>query len=93
MTKLKIVAHRQSCVAHSPVKKSQSTSNTVYTQARCQAQTLCPNELSKTISDEKFLIVQAWVQEIWTLPEKNIAQQSVWLQLTQKVQQSRLIQV
>jgi len=29
----------------------------------------CPNELLKTMSDEKFLIVQAWVNEILTLPE------------------------
>jgi len=32
----------------------------------------CPNELLKTISDEEFLIVQAWVKEILTLPEKTI---------------------
>jgi len=32
----------------------------------------CPNELLKTTSDEGFLIVQAWVSEILTLPEKPI---------------------
>ena len=32
----------------------------------------CPNELLKTMSDETFLIVQAWVNEILTLPEKSI---------------------
>jgi len=32
----------------------------------------CPNELLKTMSDEEFLIVQAWVNEILTLPEKTI---------------------
>ena len=32
----------------------------------------CPNELLKTMSDEEFLIVQAWVNEILTLPEKII---------------------
>jgi len=32
----------------------------------------CPNELLKTMSDEKFLIVQAWVNEILTLPGKAI---------------------
>ena len=30
----------------------------------------CPNELLKTMSDEEFVIVQAWVNEILTLPEK-----------------------
>ena len=33
---------------------------------------MCPNELLKTKSDEEFLIVQAWVNEILTLPEKTI---------------------
>jgi len=32
----------------------------------------CPNELLKTISDEEFLIVQASVHEILTLPERTI---------------------
>jgi len=32
----------------------------------------CPNELLKTMSDEEFLIVQAWENEILTLPEKPI---------------------
>jgi len=32
----------------------------------------CPNELLKTMSDEEFLIVQAWVNEILNLPEKTI---------------------
>jgi len=32
----------------------------------------CPNELLKTMSDEESLIVQAWVNEILTLPEKTI---------------------
>ena len=32
----------------------------------------CPNELLKTMSDEEFLIVQAWVNEILTQPEKTI---------------------
>jgi len=34
----------------------------------------CPNELLKTMSDsdEEFLIVQAWVNEMLTLPEKPI---------------------
>jgi len=32
----------------------------------------CPNELLKTMSDEEFLIVQAWVNEVLTLPEKTI---------------------
>jgi len=32
----------------------------------------CPNELLKTMSDEEFLIVQAWVYEILTLPENPI---------------------
>jgi len=31
-----------------------------------------PNELLKTLSDEDFLIVQAWVNEILTLPKKTI---------------------
>jgi len=31
-----------------------------------------PNELLKTMSDEEFLIMQAWVHEILTLPEKPI---------------------
>jgi len=32
----------------------------------------CPNERLKTMSDEKFLLVQAWLNEILTLPEKPI---------------------
>jgi len=32
----------------------------------------CPNELLKTMSDERFLIVQVRVDEILTLPEKII---------------------
>ena len=32
----------------------------------------CPNELLKTMSDEEFLIVQAWVNEMSTVPEKTI---------------------
>jgi len=32
----------------------------------------CPNELLKTMSDEEFLIVQAWVNEILTLPQQAI---------------------
>jgi len=32
----------------------------------------CPNELLKTMSVEKFLIVQAWVNGMLTLPEKTI---------------------
>jgi len=32
----------------------------------------CPNELLKTMSDEEFFIVQAWVNEILTLPDKTI---------------------
>ena len=32
----------------------------------------CPNELLKTMSDEEFLIVQVWVNEILTLPKKII---------------------
>jgi len=32
----------------------------------------CPNELSKTTSDEKFLIMKAWVNEILILSEKTI---------------------
>jgi len=32
----------------------------------------CPNELLKTMSDEEFLIVQTWVNEILTLPKKTI---------------------
>jgi len=32
----------------------------------------CPNELLKTMPDEEFLIVQAWVNRILTLPEETI---------------------
>ena len=31
----------------------------------------CPNELLKTMTDEEFVIVQEWVNEIPTLPEKT----------------------
>jgi len=34
----------------------------------------CLNELLKTISDEEFLIVQAWVNEILTIPEESSTQ-------------------
>ena len=48
MTKLKIDAHRTAsgtqggCMVHSPIKRSQSTLNTVYNQARRQARTSAP---------------------------------------------------
>ena len=58
-----VVARRAGCVVHSPVKRSQSTLITP---------SIFPNELLKTISDEEVLIVQAWVNEILTLTEKNI---------------------
>jgi len=32
----------------------------------------CPNEPQKTMSDKEFLIVQAWVNELLTLPEKTV---------------------
>jgi len=32
----------------------------------------CPNELLKTVLDAEFLIVQAWVDKLLTLPEKTI---------------------
>ena len=32
----------------------------------------CPDELLKTMSDEEFLIVEAWVNEILIPPEKSI---------------------
>jgi len=34
----------------------------------------CPNNLLKTMSDEEFVIVQAWVNEILTLPGKPSTQ-------------------
>jgi len=34
----------------------------------------CPNELLMTMSDEEFLIVQAWVDEVFHYPENSSTQ-------------------
>jgi len=52
----------------------------------------CPNELLKTMLDEEFFIVQAWVNEIVKLPEKPIdtAHQS-WSPMNGTMSQQRVL--
>jgi len=78
MTKLKIDAHRTASGTQGSSRSALTSQEIAKYVEHClkpgkaPGPDLCPNELLKTISDEEFLIVQAWVNEILTLPEKII---------------------
>jgi len=69
MTKLKIDAHRTASGTQGRLRGALAK---YVEHCKAPGPDKCPNELLKTMSDEEFLIVQAWVNEILTLPEKTI---------------------
>jgi len=74
MTKLKLDAHRTASGTRG-ARTSQEIAKYVehcVKPGKTPGPDKCPNELLKTMSDEEFLIVQAWVNEILTLPGKII---------------------
>jgi len=78
MTKLKISAHRTASGTQGRLHGALTGQEIAKYVEHClnsgkaPGPDKCPNELLKTMSDEKFLIVQAWVNEILTLPDKTI---------------------
>jgi len=78
MTKLKIDAHRTASGTQGRLRGALTSQEFAKCVAHClkpgkaPGPDKCLNELLKTMSDEEFLIVQAWVNEILTLPEKTI---------------------
>ena len=78
MTKLKIDAHRTTSGTQGKLRGALTSQEiTKYVEhclkpGKAPDPDKCPNELLKTMSDEESLIVQAWVNEILTLPEKTI---------------------
>jgi len=78
MTKLKMDAHRTASGTQSRLRGALTSQEIAKYVEHClkpdkaPGPDKCPNELLKTISGEEFLIVQAWVNEILTLPEKAI---------------------
>jgi hypothetical protein len=78
MTKLKIDAHRTGSGTQGRLHGALTSQEIAKYVEHClepgkaPGPDKCPNEPLKTMSDEKFLIVQAWVNEILTLPEKTI---------------------
>jgi len=78
MTKLKIDAHRTGSGTQGRLHGALTSQEIAKYVEHClepgkaRGPDKCPNEPLKTMSDEKFLIVQAWVNEILTLPEKTI---------------------
>jgi len=77
MTKLKIDAHRTASGTQSRLRGALTSQEIAKYVEHClnpdkaPGPDKCPNELLQTVSDEEFLIVQAWVNEILTLPEKT----------------------
>jgi len=78
MTKLKIDAHRTTSGTQGRLRGTLTSQEIAKYVEHClkpgkaPGPDQCPNELLKTMSDEEFLIVQAWVDKILTLPEKTI---------------------
>jgi len=78
MTKLKIAAHRTTSGTQGRLRGALTSQEIAkYVEhylkpGKAPGPDKCHNELLKTISDEEFLIVQAWVNEILTPPEKTI---------------------
>jgi len=78
MTELKIDAHRTTSGTQGRLRGALTSQEIAKFVEHClkpdkaPGPDKCPNELLKTMSDEKFLIVQAWVNGILTLPKKTI---------------------
>jgi len=78
MTKLKIDAYRTASGTQGRLRGALTSQEiTKYVEyclkpGKAPGLHTCPNTLLKTMSDEEFLIVQAWVNEILTLPEEFI---------------------
>jgi len=78
MTKLKIDAHRTANGTQGRLRGALTSQEIAKYVEHClkpgksPVPDKCPDELLKTMSDEEFLIVQAWVNEILTLFEKPI---------------------
>jgi len=77
-TKLKIDAHRTTSGTQGRLRGALTSQEIAKYVDHClkpgkvTGPDKCPNELLKTILSEEFFIVQAWVNEILTLPEKTI---------------------
>jgi len=73
-TKIKIDAHRTASGTQGILRGALTSQEIAKYVEHClnPGPDQCPNELLKTMSDEEFLIVEAWVNEILTLPEKTI---------------------
>jgi len=80
MTKLKIDEHRTASGTQGRLRGALTSQEIAKYIEHClkpgkaPGPDKCPNELLKTMSDEELLIMQAWVNEILTQPEKPIAQ-------------------
>ena len=78
MTKLNIDAHRTASGTRGRLRGALTSQEIAKYIKHClkpgkaPGPDKCPNELLKTMPDEEFLIVQAWVNEILTLLEKTI---------------------
>jgi len=78
MTKLKIDAHRTASGTQGRLRGALSSKEIAKYVEHClnpgkaPGPDKCPNELLKTMSNAEFFIVQAWVNEILTLPDKTI---------------------
>ena len=87
MTKLEIDAHRTASCTQGRLRGALTSQEIAKYVKHClkpgkaPVPDKCPNELLKSMSDEESLIVQAWENEILTLPEKTIdtARQSRWV--------------
>jgi len=78
MTKLKIEAYKTASDTQGRLRGALTSQEiTKYVEyflkpGKASGPDWCPNELLKTMSDENFLIVQAWMNEMLTLPENPI---------------------
>jgi len=78
MTKLEIDAHRTASCTQGRLRGALTSQEIAKYVKHClkpgkaPVPDKCPNELLKSMSDEESLIVQAWENEILTLPEKTI---------------------
>ena len=78
MTKLKIDAHRTASGTQGRLRGALTSQDIAKYVEHClkpgkaPGPDKCPNERLKTMSDEEFLIVLAWVNEVLTLPGKTI---------------------
>jgi len=67
-----LVARNAGCVAHLSVQEFAKYVEYCSNPGMVSGPDKCPNKLLQTRSDEKFLIVQVWVNDLLTLPEKTI---------------------